>query len=67
MPISKNQLKIISIIATVIGVYGVVIFIQTNSPIFLFASITNLALAAFFWYKYSKKNKETLSKKGRRV
>jgi hypothetical protein len=67
LPISRNQLKIISIIATIIGAYGVGIFIQTNSPIFLFASITNLALAAFFWYKYSKKNKETLSKKGRKV
>jgi len=67
LPISGNQLKIISIIATIIGVYGIGIFIQTNSPIFLFTSITNLALAAFFWYKYSKKNKETLSKKGKRV
>lgn len=42
-----------------------VIFVQINSPIFLFASIANLALAAFFWYKYRKKNKETLSKKGK--
>jgi len=67
LPISSYQLKIISIIATIIGVYGIGIFIQTNSPIFLFASITNLALAAFFWYKYSRKNKETLSKKGKRV
>jgi O-antigen/teichoic acid export membrane protein len=67
LPISRNQLKIISIIATIIGVYGLGIFIQTNSPIFLFTSITNLGLAAFFWYKYSKKNKENLSKKGRKV
>jgi len=67
LPISSNQLKIISVIASILGVYGLGIFIQTNSPIFLFASIANLALAAFFWYKYGKKNKETLSKNGRRV
>jgi O-antigen/teichoic acid export membrane protein len=67
LPVSSNQLKIISIIATILGVYGMGIFIQTNSPIFLFASIANLGLAAFFWYKYSKKNKNTLSKKDKRV
>jgi uncharacterized membrane protein YdjX (TVP38/TMEM64 family) len=67
LPISSNQLKIITIVATILGVYGLGIFIQTNSPVFLFASIANLALAAFFWYKYRKKNKKTLSKKGRRV
>jgi hypothetical protein len=58
---------VISIIATILGVYGMAIFIQTNSPIFLFASIANLGLAAFFWYKYSKKNKTALSKKDKRV
>jgi NADH:ubiquinone oxidoreductase subunit 2 (subunit N) len=67
LPVSSNQLKIISIIATILAVYGMGIFIQTNSPIFLFASIANLGLAAFFWYKYSKKNKNTLSKKDKRV
>jgi len=67
LPISRNQLKIISIIATILGIYGMVIFVQINSPIFLFTSIANLALAAFFWYKYRKKNEETLSKKGKRV
>jgi O-antigen/teichoic acid export membrane protein len=67
LPVSSNQLKIISIIATILGVYGMGIFIQTNSPLFLFASIANLGLAAFFWYKYSKKNKNTLSKKDKRV
>jgi len=67
LPVSSNQLKIISIIGTILGVYGMGIFIQTNSPIFLFASIANLGLAAFFWYKYSKKNKNTLSKKDKRV
>jgi peptidoglycan biosynthesis protein MviN/MurJ (putative lipid II flippase) len=67
LPISRNQLKIISIIATILGIYGMVIFVQINSPIFLLTSIANLALAAFFWYKYRKKNEETLSKKGKRV
>jgi hypothetical protein len=67
LPISSHQLKVISIIATILGIYGMVIFVQINSPIFLFASIANLALAAFFWYKYRKKNKEKLSNKGKRV
>ncbi|MGH9996595.1 MAG: hypothetical protein ACRD7F_01135, partial [Nitrososphaeraceae archaeon] len=63
MPISSSQLKIISIIATVVGIYGLVIFIQINSPIFLITSVANLGLAAFFWYKYTKKNEQPLSKK----
>jgi hypothetical protein len=66
LPISSNQLKVISIIATILGVYGMIIFVQINSPIFLITSVANLALAAFFWYKYRKKNRETLSK-GKRV
>jgi hypothetical protein len=65
LPISKNQLKLISIVATIVGIYGIVIFIQTNSPIFLFTSVTNLGLAAFFWYKYSIKNKQLAAKKGK--
>jgi hypothetical protein len=63
LPISTNQLKIFSIVATVVGVYGLAIFVQTNSPIFLFTSIANLGLAAFFWYKYKAKNKQITSKK----
>jgi hypothetical protein len=66
LPISSNQLKVISIIATILGVYGMIIFVQINSPIFFITSVANLALAAFFWYKYRKKNRETLSK-GKRV
>jgi hypothetical protein len=46
------------------GIFGLVIFVQTNSPIFLFASIANLGFAVFFWYKYSNKNKQMTSKKG---
>jgi len=49
------------------GSFGLVIFAQTNSPIFLFASIANLGFAAFFWYKYSNKNKQITSKKGKRL
>jgi hypothetical protein len=67
LPISSSQLKIISIIATVVGIYGLVVFIQINNPIFLFTSIANLGLAVFFWYKYTKKNKQPLSKKGNKT
>jgi hypothetical protein len=67
LPISSSQLKIISIIATVVGIYGLVVFIQINNPIFLFTSIANLGLAAFFWYKYTKKNKQPMSKKGNKT
>jgi hypothetical protein len=66
LPISKNQLKILFFIATIMGIFGLVIFVQTNSPIFLFASIANLGFAAFFWYKYSNKNKQITSKKGKK-
>jgi hypothetical protein len=65
LPISSNQLKLIFIVATIVGIYGIAIFIQTNSPIFLFTSVTNLGLAAFFWYKLSNKNKQMASKKGK--
>jgi hypothetical protein len=65
LPISSNQLKLIFIVATIVGIYGIVIFTQTNSPIFLFASVTNLGLAAFFWYKLSNKNKQMASNKGK--
>jgi hypothetical protein len=51
----------------IFGIYGIAVFIQTNSPVFLFASIANLALAAFFWYKYTAKNRPTYPKKGRKV
>ena len=67
MPISSSQLKIISIIATVVGIYGLVVFIQLNSPIFLFTSIANLGLAAFFWYKYKKKISNLCPKKATRA
>jgi hypothetical protein len=49
------------------GIFGLVIFVQTNSPIFLFASIANLGFAAFFWYKYSNKNKQITFKKGKKL
>jgi hypothetical protein len=65
LPISSNQLKLISIVATIVGIYGIAIFVQTNSPVFLFTSVANLGLAAFFWYKYSNKNKQMASKKGK--
>jgi len=65
LPISSKQLKLISIVATIVGIYGIAIFIQTNSPIFLFTSMANLGLAAFFWYKYSNKNKQMTFKKGK--
>jgi len=65
LPISSNQLKLLSIVATIVGIYGIAIFIQTNSPIFLFTSVANLGLAAFFWYKYSRKNKQMTSKMGK--
>ncbi|HSA73247.1 MAG TPA: hypothetical protein VLD84_04755 [Nitrososphaeraceae archaeon] len=67
MPISTTQLKFLSIAAMIFGIYGIAVFTQTNSPIFLFASIANLALAAFFWYKYTVKKRPTPPKKGRRV
>jgi hypothetical protein len=66
LPISSNQLKILSIVATIVGIYGLAIFIQTNSPIFLFTSVPNLGLAAFFWYKYANKNKQVTYKKGKK-
>jgi len=65
LPISRNQLKLLSIVATIVGIYGIAIFIQTNSPIFLFTSVANLGLAAFFWYKYTNKNKQMTAKKGK--
>jgi hypothetical protein len=65
LPISSNQLKLLSIVATIVAIYGIAIFIQTNSPIFLFTSVANLGLAAFFWYKYSRKNKQMTSKMGK--
>jgi hypothetical protein len=65
LPISSNQLKLLCIVATIVGIYGIAIFIQTNSPIFLFTSVANLGLAAFFWYKYSSKNKQMTSKMGK--
>jgi hypothetical protein len=65
LPISSNQLKLLSIVATIVGIYGIAIFIETNSPIFLFTSVANLGLAAFFWYKYSSKNKQMTSKMGK--
>jgi uncharacterized protein with PQ loop repeat len=67
LPISTTQLKFLSIAAMIFGIYGIAVFIQTNSPVFLFASIANLALAAFFWYKYTVKNKPTYPKKGKKV
>jgi hypothetical protein len=67
LPISSNQLKILAIVATIVGIYGLAIFIQTNSPIFLITSVTNLGLAAFFWYKYSNKNKQVTTKNGRKA
>jgi hypothetical protein len=51
----------------IFGIYGIAVFSQTNSPIFLLASIANLALAAFFWYKYSVKNKPAFPKKRKNV
>jgi len=65
LPISSNQLKLLFIVATIVGIYGIAIFIQTNSPIFLFTSVANLGLAAFFWYKYTNKNKQMTAKKGK--
>jgi hypothetical protein len=65
LPISSNQLKLFFIVATIVGIYGIAIFIQTNSPIFLLTSVANLGLAAFFWYKYSIKNKQMAPKKGK--
>jgi hypothetical protein len=50
----------------IFGIYGIAVFTQTNSPVFLFASIANLALAAFFWYKYTVKNRPTYPKKGKK-
>ncbi|MDW0164008.1 MAG: hypothetical protein WB501_08980 [Nitrososphaeraceae archaeon] len=67
MPISITQLKFLWIAAMIFGIYGIAVFTQTNSPIFLFASIANLALAAFFWYKYRVKNRPTSPKKGKKV
>jgi len=66
LPISTTQLKFLSIAAMIFGIYGIAVFTQTNSPVFLFASIANLALAAFFWYKYSIKNRPTYLKKGKK-
>jgi hypothetical protein len=66
LPISSNQLKIFAIVATIVGIYGVGIFILTNSPIFLIASVTNLGLAAFFWFKYYNRNKQVATKNGRK-
>jgi len=51
----------------IFGIYGIAVFTQTNSPVFLFASIANLALAAFFWYKYTVKNRPTYPRKGKKV
>jgi len=66
LPISKNKLQILFIIATIMGIFGLFIFVQTNLPVFLLTSIPNLGLAAFFWYKYSKKSKYIASKKGKK-
>jgi C4-dicarboxylate transporter len=66
LPISSNQLKIISIIPTIVGIYGIAIYILTNSPIFLITSVVNLCIAAFFWYKYLDKNKQVPYKKGKK-
>jgi len=67
LPISITQLKFLWIAAMIFGIYGIAVFTQTNSPIFLFASIANLALAAFFWYKYTVKNRPTSPKKQKKV
>jgi len=48
LPISTNQLKIFSIVATVVGVYGLAIFVQTNSPIFLFTQLPIWVSLLFF-------------------
>jgi hypothetical protein len=49
------------------GIFGLFIFVQTNLPVFLLTSIPNLGLAAFFWYKYSKKSKYIASKKRKKA
>jgi len=67
LPISTTQLKFLAIAGMIFGIYGIAVFSQTNSPIFLLASIANLALAGFFWYKYSVKNKPAFPKKRKNV
>ena len=52
LPIKKNQLKILLIVAAVIGSFGVVITLLTSSLSFLLFTLPNLSLAAFFGYKY---------------
>jgi len=70
LPVSRSHLKILLGIASTVTVFGLVVFVMTSSQTFLYFSLPNLSLAAFFAYKYvkatSKKSFSRVSNKNKR-
>jgi ABC-type Fe3+-siderophore transport system permease subunit len=66
LAIKKNYLRLILIIALIVGGFGIVLSAFLASFIFLLYSLPNFSLAAFFGYKYYTYDKSIRNVKERR-